>query len=171
MKLVLSVMLILALGACKEGTNSGKDIEEQALEPQSLNTLVDTSKAYTQAISTYLKAIQKINKQNFDTLYLGNPDSLKCLKLPEYIAGKRVILFTPDMERKKIQNTPSFVFINLCWGNFERDPIEFMFYTFYAGFTPQYQTYIYLRNDKRKAEFVPVKFVHLNSNGKVLDTK
>ncbi|MFN8165625.1 MAG: hypothetical protein U0X76_05500 [Bacteroidia bacterium] len=97
---------------------------------------------YTQAIDEFIKAANKKNKRDFDTLYFGKhvygqPDDFPDIDLPATIGNTEIRLVTPEEGLKLQAARKSLVYVNLIgWVN-ESDA-DFIFVVFTNGAEHQY---------------------------------
>ena len=111
-------------------------------------------KTYCRVIAEYINSLNKNPKLNFDTLYIGNHPEFPQIKLPDLIEGKKIILLTYKEGDKEPQNNNSFVFVNIIELKSSKNSIEFMLVTFHKGYHPQHNSYIHLKYNPKKKEYV-----------------
>ncbi len=110
---------------------------------------------YTQAISDFIKAANKKNKTNFDTLFFGKrvngqPDDFPDIKLPVKIENTHIRLINPKEAEKSQKARKARIYINMI-GWVDKENAEFLFYVFSNGFDHQYNYAInYKYNTKLK---------------------
>lgn len=129
-------------------------------------TKADLTKAYTQAISDFIKTANKKNKTAFDTLYFGKrkngqPDDFPDITLPKIIENTSIQLVSPEIGAKKQKIKKSRVYINLI-GWVEKDNIEFIFVVFSNGFAHQYDYHIHYSYNEKLKEF---KLINIEFKG------
>ncbi len=126
--------MLFGLFACTQNT--------ETIDKTNFTSTQDTSKLYSIAIEEYLKAGSKKDKPDIDSLFVGQYDDLKNIKLPEAILNTKIILLTSDDEgNKKLTYRKSFDYVNIAPHN----PIL----------------------SKTQAEFIFIRFLTEKSNGKV----
>ena len=137
----LLFILILPTGICGQSATSP--------------TKADLRKVYTQAISDFIKAANKKNKINFDTLFFGKrvngqPDDFPDIELANTIRQTQIRLITPEAGSKKQKENKTSIYINLM-GWVDNEKAEFIFVVFSNGFRHQYDYNInYRYNAKLK---------------------
>jgi hypothetical protein len=132
-KFIFSILLS-GLFACNQKT--------ETVDKTNYSATKDTSKLYSIAIEEYLKAVSQKNKPDIDSLFVGQYDDLKNIKLPEAILNTKIILLTSyDEGTKKLIYRKSFDFVNIAPHN----PLV----------------------SKTQAEFIFIRFLTEKSNGKV----
>lgn len=128
------------------------------------HTKTQLTKVYTQAIGDFIKAANKKNKVNFDTLYFGKrvngqEDDFPDIKLPELIEKTQIRLVSPEVGATKQKEKDSRIYINLiAWVN--NHAAEFIFVVFSNGFSHQYDytiSYTYNQSQK-KFDLVKLRF-------------
>lgn len=118
----------------------------------------DLENIYTQAISDFIKAANKKNKSNFDTLFFGKrkfgqTDDFPDIELPKKIENTQIRLVPHELSETKQKERPSRIHINLvAWVN--KDNAEFIFVVFSNGFAHQYDYHFNYKYDVKKKEFV-----------------
>jgi len=91
------------------------------------------SKAYTQAIAEYIKAVKKIDKTIIDTLFIGRYEYLKDIKLPAIIQNTKIYKVTSDKEGDKIlKHRKSFHYVNIVGPGLAKEPASFIFIRFFV---------------------------------------
>lgn len=123
-----------------------------------LRTKAELTKNYTQAISDFIKAANKKNKTNFDTLFFGKhingkQDDFPDIKLPKTIEHVEIIIVTPEVGAKKQKEKKSRVYINLM-GWVDPKNADFIFVVFSNGFVHQYNYAINYEYHVDQKEFV-----------------
>jgi hypothetical protein len=120
-------------------------------------TTSDLTKTYTHAISDFIKAANKKNKSNFDTLFFGKhvngqPDDFPNIKLPKTIENIQIRVITPEVGAEKQKERKSRVYINLM-GWVDKENADFIFVVFSNGFVHQYDYSINYEYDVKRKEF------------------
>lgn len=158
---IIVALMFITCAACSNQAPDNITENSNSISSHSISNLtsLDTANAYIQAINEFISQANTKIPFHFDTLYIGNPTLLPKINIPDYVAGKRIILLTEEINHKNPENGSTFVLINICWAAFEQNPIEFMFFTFYNGYKPQYKCFIYLKQDPLKKEFISDKKV------------
>jgi hypothetical protein len=144
-------MILLCLGIASQA-QTGKPVTGKA----------ELSKIYSTAIGQYLREVSSNEKSAPDTLYLndrknGQEDDFPDIVLPKSIAGTRIIVLKPDEAKARQKNfKKSSPLVNLM-GWVEKEKAEFIFVTFYPGYSHRYDWYInYNFNHKTNAyELMP----------------
>lgn len=118
-------------------------------------TKADLTKVYSQAIGDFIKAANKKNGSNFDTLYfakrkVGQPDDFPGIEIQKKIENTEIILIKPELAVITQKARESRIYINLMgWVN--KENAEFIFVVFSNGFVHQYDyTLNYKYNTKLK---------------------
>ncbi len=98
------------------------------------------TKAYTQAIAEYIKAVKQTDKTIIDTLFIGRYEYLKDIKLPAKIQNTMIYKVTSDEEGDKIlKHRKSFHYVNIVGPGLSKEPASFIFVRFFveksSGFT------------------------------------
>ena len=117
----------------------------------------DLTKIYSQAITDFIKAVNKKHKTSFDTLFFGKhvygqPDDFPDIELPKTIANTQIRLISPEDGLKKQKARKSLVYVNMV-GWVGQDKAEFIFVTFSNGCEHQYDCFINYKYDAKKREF------------------
>ncbi len=117
----------------------------------------DLVKAYSRAIADFIKAANKKNKTNFDTLLFGKrangqPDDFPDIELPETIEKTQIRLITTEVGAKKQKESKARIYINL-FGGIDKDKAEFIFVVFSNGFEHQYDYHINYKYNAKRKEF------------------
>lgn len=119
-----------------------------ALKPE------EQTKAYSAAISEYIKIIEVKNKSfKFDTLFIGKHEEFPEIKLPVVIQNKTIILLEHKKGDKEPHNRRSFVLINIIEEKLAKDNTEFLVITFHKEYNPQHNCHIKLKYNSEKKEF------------------
>jgi len=100
--------------------------------------------AYAQAISEYLKATSKRHGYTFDTLLVGKRHDFPVVTLPPKVDNTVIVFLTPKETDKKRKYNPKLIFVNLA-GIVTKESSNFIFVTFYPGYTHQYDCMIDLK--------------------------
>lgn len=91
----------------------------------------DKSKLYSIAIEQYLKAVIKKDKLTIDSLFVGQYEDLKNIKLPSTILNTKIILLTSDEEgAKRLTYRKSYDYVNIAEIKFSEDRAEICFIRF-----------------------------------------
>lgn len=93
------------------------------------------TKAYTQAIGEYIKALHKKDKTTFDTLFIGKHEEFPEISLPARIEKTTIIVMPFEEIEKKYAQNNSLHYINII-GTFNKATTEFMIVTFITEKTP-----------------------------------
>jgi hypothetical protein len=155
MKRVLFFFLILPIFALGQTNN--------------LSTKAKLTKTYTKAIADFIKAANKKNKFNFDTLFFGKhvygqPDDFPDINLPKTIEKVEIIVITTKLAVKKQKEKKLRIYINLmAW--VDKENANFLFVVFSNGFAHQYDYSINYKYNIKIREFELKK---LEFNGKTL---
>ncbi len=132
-----------------------------------VSTDPDLTKAYTQAISDFIKAANEKNTAHFDTLFIlkrknNQPDDFPDIVLPKEIEQTQIIVTSP--EQSKSENKKN-VYLNLM-GWVSNTTAEFIFVVFSNGFEHQYD---YTLNYKYNLELNKFELVKLGFKGAPFD--
>ena len=115
----------------------------------------DLTKFYTRAIGDFIKAANKKNQSNFDSLFFikrpsNQPDGFPDIELPETIENTVIKMIPQETGDKYRQDHPKRININLI-GWVDKKRAEFLVVVFTNGFAFQYQyTILYKFNPKNK---------------------
>ena len=118
----------------------------------------DLENIYTQAIGDFIKAANKKNKSNFDTLFFGKrkfgqADDFPDIELPKKIENTQICLVPHELSETKQKERPSRIHINLVgWVN--KYNADFIFVVFSNGFAHQYDYNFTYKYDVKKKEFI-----------------
>lgn len=77
------------------------------------------TKGYVAAISEYIKALPKNDKNNYDTLFIGKHEDFPDIQLPKTIQTIPIVLLTNQEAEEKFKYRSSFIFINMI-GDFDK---------------------------------------------------
>jgi hypothetical protein len=141
----------------------------------------DKSKLYSKAIEEYLKAVAKNDKSNIDSLFVGQYDDLKDIKLPSIILNTKMVLLTNDEEgAKKLNYRKSYDYVNIAELKFSKDRAEIGFIRFLVEKSngkvsswPIHNGYTNFNYDSKKNQFNldKVYFEYPYSNNYTVDFK
>lgn len=116
----------------------------------------ELAEVYGKAIKDYIEAVYQLDKTVLDTLFIlkrqnGQEDDFPAMQLPEAINKTRIVLLTQqEADLRKASSRKVTPFINLI-GNVDNKNADFIFVTFYPGFTHQMDAYInYIYDDGKK---------------------
>ncbi len=160
-------IMAISLTNCLNQANN-KPVANEPVSESSLNPAQNTGSSktdslitgknelagiYAQAIEEYMAAVNKKEKTNFETLFLGKHFDFPDIDLPATINGTPIHLLTQEEinNNKSIYNKSS-PYINLI-GFFEIDKAAFIFVTFYPEFKHQYDCYLNFKYNSEKKEF------------------
>jgi hypothetical protein len=115
-------------------------------------TKAELTKAYSQAIAEYIKAVYKRDKSSFDTLFFGKHGDFPDIELPATIQNTKIMLVTTEEADKMRKHRKSLVFINMI-GWVKKDKSEFILVTFYPGYVHQYDCMINFKYNSHRKEF------------------
>jgi hypothetical protein len=150
----LTLMIACSNHAASNSSVGSTLVDHAATDAKTLSK-DELTKIYSQAISEYIKAVNKEYTLNFDTLFFGKhvygqPDDFPEIELPETIAGIPIRLVTPEIGLEKQKARKSLFYINLI-GFVNEETAEFIFVTFSNGCEHQYDCFInYKYNAKLK---------------------
>ena len=119
-------------------------------QPPFTPSKVEQTKAYTQVIAEYIKAVSTPDQLQFDTLFIGDHPDLPQIEFPETIESKKIILMDIEKPEEKLVNNASYVLINIAEQKFTEDRVEFILVTFHQGNHPQHNCYIDLTYNATK---------------------
>jgi hypothetical protein len=136
---------------------------------EAITNKADLTKIYSLAITDFIKAANKKNKTNFDTLYIGKrvngePDDFPDINLPKVIEQTQIRIVTPEVGAKKQKQRKASIYVNLIgWSTTEY--AEFIFVVFSNGLAHQYDYSIkYKYNAKNKVfDLEKLEFISLPS--------
>lgn len=119
--------------------------------PEALcQTNASATKAYSRAISEYLKAVYKKDVPTPDTLFIGKNVDMPDIKLPQTIQGITTVLMTSEEAEKKLSYRKSLVYLNVV-GWLDSDKQEFIVVKFHE-FKPQHNCSIHFKRNPRSKE-------------------
>lgn len=115
------------------------------------------TKIYSQAIAEFITAAFKKDKTIFDTLFFGKhiygqPDDFPDIELPEIINNTCIKLVTPEIGKRKQQESKSLVYINMM-GWVDSDKASFLFVVFSNGAQHQYDYFIDFKYNSSQNKF------------------
>lgn len=121
---------------------------------------------YSQAIDEFISAVFKKDKTIFDTLYFGKhiygqPDDFPDIELPETINNTKIKLVSPEIGKKKQQESKSLVYINMM-GWVDSDKASFLFVVFSNGAQHQYDYFIDFKYNTSQNKFELEKIEYEN---------
>lgn len=134
------------------------------------DSLTVLAKIYSQAIAEYGRAVHKMEKTDFDSLFFGKQFDFPDIELPTTINGATICILTPEeVNNKKLSYGKSSPYINLI-GFIEHDRAEFIFVTFYPEFHHQYDCHMNFKCNSQKKEFeldkLQIEILIYNKEGK-----
>ena len=126
--------------------------------PNSATQKEELSKIYSQAISDYIKLVNKEYKLSFDTLYFGKhsngqPSDFPDIALPSTIENTRIKLVSPEQGEKIQKKRKTSFYINLI-GTADAQMADFIFVTFTNGFAHQFDCFITYKFNTIENKFV-----------------
>lgn len=113
----------------------------------------EQTKAYSQVIAEYIKAVSQTDTLHYDTLFIADHQDLPQIQWPETIESKKIILYDFEKSGKKPQDNPSFVLINIAEQQFTKDSVGFILVTFHKGYQPQHNCYIDLKYNSTNQKY------------------
>ena len=113
----------------------------------------EQTKAYSQVITEYIKAVSTPDQLHFDTLFVGHHPDFPQIEFPETIESKKIILMDIEKPEEKLVNNASYVLINIAEQKFTEDRVEFILVTFHQGNHPQHNCYINLTYNAPKSTY------------------
>ena len=135
-------------------------------------TKAELTKIYTHAIEDFIKAANKKNAIDFDTLFFGKrknrqADDFPDIELPKKIKNTVVRLISPEEGEKSQKERASRTYINLiAW--VDKEKAEFIFVVFSNGFNHKYDYKLNYQYSTKRKEFELEK---LQFNGPPFDEK
>jgi len=128
----------------------------------------EQTKAYSQVIAEYIKAVSQTDTLHYDTLFIADHQDLPQIQWPETIESKKIILLNHEKSDKQHEHNPSFVLINIAEQTFTNDSVGFILVTFHKGYQPQHNCYIDLKYNSTKENYEldkKIKFEYPQSRG------
>jgi hypothetical protein len=122
-------------------------------QPPFTPSKAEQTKAYSQVIAEYIKAVSTPDQLQFDTLFIGDHPDLPEIEFPETIESKKIILMDIENPEEKLVNNASYVLINIAEQKFTEDRVEFILVTFHQGNHPQHNCYIDLTYNATKSNY------------------
>lgn len=121
-------------------------------------------KLYAEAISGYIKSIEKDHPLNYDTLFVGPDEYLYDVVLPKELLGKKIHLLKGEgIGDKKMEYKKSFVYVNII-ASITKSDAEFIFITFIAAkqngnpsWVPQHNFIMDYKYNPKKEQYVMEK--------------
>ncbi len=126
------------------------------------STTVEETKAYSQAIAEYIKAVNKKDKLFFDTLFIGKHEDFPDINLPASLENTKIISLTSEEANKKLTYR-NLVYLNVI-GNISKDHSNFIIVTFNVSkqksYIPKHNCLMDLRINLKtnEPELVRLKF-------------
>ncbi|MBL7764486.1 MAG: hypothetical protein JNJ58_00195 [Chitinophagaceae bacterium] len=120
------------------------------------------TKTYSQAIADFIKAANKKNKVNFDTLFFGNrkvgdpENDFPDIALPKTIEKTQIRLISPEAGVISQNERKSRIYINMM-GWVDQEKADFVFFVFSNGFEHQYDYFINYKYNSKRKEYELVK--------------
>ena len=122
----------------------------------------ETSDIYSKAIEEYLKAVSNIDKNTTDSLFIGQYNDLKDIKLQTTIVKTKIILLTSDEEgAKRLEYRKSYDYTNIAEIKFTKDRIEIGFIRFLVEKSsgkvsswPIHNGYVTFNYNRKKKKFI-----------------
>jgi hypothetical protein len=115
----------------KNVVHNNNTTKQSAAKPNAI-----ASKAYTLAISEYLKKVYQNGTPQPDTLFIGKQALDRPITLPAKIEGINVMVITSKAAQNKLSYRKSLIFLNVV-GWLEKTESEFMIVAFHE-FKPQH---------------------------------
>ena len=109
-------------------------------------------KDYSQAIAEYIKAVHQKDKISIDTLFFGKHDQFPDIKLPAEIQNTKIAVLLPAEADRKRKYRESLIYINMV-ATISKEKAEYIFVTFYPGYTHQYDCVINFKYNSTLKQF------------------
>ncbi len=177
--LILYVFFFLLVWSCNTTTTgiSTKLLDKQVTnntsnvisKQQNASQKDEVTKAYSQAIAEYIKAVYKKDRSSFDTLFIGKHETSPKIILPANIQNTNIVLLTTDEADKKFLYRKSSVFLNII-ERVKEDKAEFIIVTFYCTipgiYIPQHDCIINFnyRSTQKEFELIELRFDYRYKN-------